>query len=309
MRLRSLFPYAIVGFKMRTFCWIFALAIIAPAWGQKAPAPAKLEFEVASIRPSGPLVPGQLGIGVHIDGAQVTARFFTLKAYLAYAYSLKNYQITGPDWIASDRYDITAKLPGGGNPQQVPEMMQSLLEKRFQVKLHFEKKPYPVYALVVAKGGLKIQALPRDPADEAVDPSKNTSEVAVGGGRGGLSVNLGHGSSISLGGNKVQAKKLSMPTLAEWLSRFEDRPVIDMTQVSGKYDLTLEFTPEDYRAMIIRAATSSGINLPPAARPQEDASDGALQTALQTVGLKLESRKSPIDMMIVDHAEKTPIEN
>jgi uncharacterized protein (TIGR03435 family) len=247
---------------------------------------------------------------VHIDGAQVTARLFTLKAYLGYAYNLKPYQITGPDWITSDRYDITAKIPHGVSVQRVPDMMQALLEQRFQLKMHRDRKSFPVYALVVAKSGLKMRPVPPDP-DEAADASTNTPDIAVGGGRGGLSVNLGHGSSISLGGNQIVGKKVPMPSLADWLSRFEDRPVVDMTEVKGRYDLALQFTPDDYRAMLIRAASAGGINIMSleAARPQDDSSTAGLQTALQTLGLRVEPRKSLVDVLIVDHAEKTPTAN
>jgi uncharacterized protein (TIGR03435 family) len=293
---------------MRAPFYLLAFIFTNLAWSQTAPA--RPEFEVASIRLSGPMVPGQLGIGVHIDGAQVTARLFTLKAYLGYAYGLKPYQITGPDWITSDRYDITAKIPHGVSMQRVPDMMQTLLEQRFQMKMHRDKRSFPVYALVVAKSGLKMRPLPPDP-DDAADASKNTPDVAVGGGRGGLSVNFGHGSSISLGGNQIVGKKVSMPSLADWLSRFEDRPVVDMSEVKGKYDLALQFTPDDYRAMLIRAASAGGVNIMAleASRPQDDSSTAGLQAALQTLGLRVEPRKSLIDILIVDHAEKTPTAN
>src|SRR5690349_9507477 len=132
------------------------LSVLASAmmWGQAAPA--HLEFEVASIRPSGPLVPGQLGIGLHIDGAQVRCNFLSITDYLDMAYKVKNYQVSGPDWLKSDRFDISAKLPEGATRAQVPEMIKTLLATRFQVKLHTEMKPLPVYALVAAKGGAKI---------------------------------------------------------------------------------------------------------------------------------------------------------
>ena len=276
-------------------------------WGQTA-APATLEFEVASIRPSGPLVPGELSIGLHIDGAQIRGRFFSLKDYLGMAYKLKNYQITGPDWIASDRFDITAKLPDGATKAQVPDMLESLLISRFQIKMHRETKPFPVYGLVVAKGGLKMEALKAD-GDSDGDTGKGV-DVTASGARGGVSVNLGKGSSFSMVNDKVVAKKLTMTAFADLLARFEDRPVIDMTDVKGSYDLTLEFNPEDFRNMMIRSAIAAGVSLPPEAlRLLDGASDSGLETALQTVGLKLEPRKAPIEMLVVDHAEKAPTEN
>jgi uncharacterized protein (TIGR03435 family) len=287
---------------------LFAATVASVRLWSQAAEPAKLEFEVASIRPSGPLVPGELSIGLHIDGAQIRGRYFSLKDYLGMAYKLKNYQITGPDWVASDRFDITAKLPEGAKADQVPEMLQSLLASRFEIKMHRETKPFPVYGLLVAKGGLKLEALKMD-ADGGGDSGKSV-DVTASGARGGVSINLGKGSSFSMANNKVEVKKLTMVSFADLLARFEDRPVVDMTDVKGSYDFTLEFTPEDFRTMMIRSAIAAGVTLPPEALHLLDgASDSGLQTALQTVGLKLEPRKAPIEVLIVDKADKSPIEN
>lgn len=293
---------------MRFICGIACgLFVSAAAWGQTGPA--KPEFEVASIRPSGPQVPGQLGLGLHIDGAMVRSTYFSLADYLGIAYKLKNYQITGPDWIKSERFDINAKLPEGANRDQVPEMLKALLESRFQLKMHRESRPFPVYALVVAKGGLKMQPLAEDPADNG-DAPKEGVDVNAAGNRNGVSVSLGRGSSFSIGNDKVVVKKLGMAQLADLLARFEDRPVVDLTEVKGAYDLSLELAPEDFRAMTIRSAIAAGVNLPPEALKLLDgASDSSLHTALQAVGLKMEPRKEPIEMLVIDHAEKAPTEN
>ncbi len=283
-------------------CMVASAAI----WGQSAPVHA--EFEVASIRPSGPLTPGQLGIGLHIDGAQVRCTYLSLNDYFGIAYKVKNYQVSGPDWITSDRFDINAKLPDGAGRDQVPEMLKTLLETRFQIKSHRDTKQFPVYALLVGKDGLKIKPLPED-ADGAGAPRADV-EVKAAGSRNGVTVDLGKGSSFSIGANKVEAKRLTMVALADMLARFEDRPVVDMTGVKGVYDLSLEVTPEDFRAMTIRSAIAAGVQLPPEAiRLLDGASDGSLQTALQTLGLKLEARKAPIEVLVIDHAEKVPTDN
>src|SRR5215510_4537776 len=126
--------------------------------------PARLSFEVASIRPSAGAVPPQgVAAGARIDGAQFRTTYLTLKDYIGMAYRLKLYQISGPDWIGSDRFDVAATLPAGSLPAQVPEMMQTLLEDRFQLKVHREKKEFPVYALEVSSTGLKIKESPPDP--------------------------------------------------------------------------------------------------------------------------------------------------
>jgi uncharacterized protein (TIGR03435 family) len=289
-------------FAQGTIALILASALFA--------AESKPEFEVASIRPSAPLVPGELGIGLHIDGAQVRCKYFSLSDYLGIAYKLKNYQIAGPDWIKSERFDINGKLPEGANREQVPEMLKALLESRFQLKMHHESRPLPVYALIQTKGGIKLKELPPDPVETADAEKAGGFDVNAAGSRNGVSINLGRGSSFSIGNNKLEAKKLTMTGLADMLARFEDRPVLDMTQLTGKYDCTLEIQPEDFRAMTIRSAIAAGVQLPPEAlRLLDNASDSSLHSALESVGLKLEPRKAPIDVLVVDQAAKAPTEN
>src|SRR5579871_5576333 len=115
---------------MRLSCGI-PVAIIAITGVLAQTSPQRAEFEVASVRPSGPIVPGQLGIGLHVDGAQVRCNYLSLIDYLGIAYRVRSYQISGPDWLASDRFDISAKLPDGATRAEVPAMLQSLLTERF----------------------------------------------------------------------------------------------------------------------------------------------------------------------------------
>ena len=147
---------------MHVIRWVVsALLVSLPALSQTAPP--RPEFEVASIRPSGPQPPSTLGIGLHIDGAQVTFNYLALRDYIAMAYDLKNYQISGPDWLATTRFDIAGKVPAGTGRDQVRPMLRSLLEDRFQMKTHRDTKEFAVYALVVAKGGPKMKESPLDP--------------------------------------------------------------------------------------------------------------------------------------------------
>jgi len=267
------------------------------------------QFEVASIRPAPPPVPGQVSLGLRIDGSQVSLRQFALRDELAVAFNLKQYQISGPDWLATAKFDIVAKLPDGAPRDQVRAMLEALLTDRFQIKAHHESKDFPVYALVVAKGGLKMKELPAEPS-EATDGEPGGVNVQVSGGRGGVTANYGHGSFFTIADNRIDAKKMQMNYVADMLARFEDKPVVDMTELKGKYDFTLSFTEEDYRAMMIRAAISSGMALPPEAiHLMESASGDSIFSALQAVGLKLESRKAPLDVLVIDHIEKTPTEN
>ena len=277
----------------------------AAAFAQSSPRP---EFEVATVRPSAQTLEAGVTAGVKIDGVQFHSAFLTLKDYLGLAYRVKIYQISGPDWISSDRFDISATMaPGTGT--QIPEMMQRLLEDRFQIKLHREKKDFPVYVLEVAKGGLKMQETGPDP-DPANADARTPVTISGSGNAQGVSVNLGRGSSYTFGNNKFEGKRLTMAMIAGTLERFVDRPIVDMTDLKGAYDITLDVTPEDYRAMLIHAAVAAGVSLPPEAlRLLDGASVPSLFDAVQKVGLKLDARKAPLDMIVIDDARKTPTEN
>jgi len=282
---------------------LIALSATA-AFAQNPPRP---EFEVATIRPSAQGIQEGATAGVRIDGAQVRCAALTLKDYIGMAYRIKLYQVSGPDWIGSDRFDISATIPAGVPAAQMPEMMQRLLEDRFQVKIHHEKKDFPVYALEVAKGGLKAQESAPDP--NASD-TKAPLTIAGSGSAQGISVNLGRGSSYSFANNKFEANRVDMPTLAAVLERFVDRPIVDMTDLTGHYDFALPVTDEDYRVMLIHAGVNAGVTLPPQAlRLLDGASTPSLFDALQRVGLKLDARKAPLDVVVIDEVRKTPTEN
>jgi uncharacterized protein (TIGR03435 family) len=267
------------------------------------------EFEVASIKPSAPDAPGKANAGLHIDGAMVRYSSLSLDLYLVMAYNLKNYQISAPDWMASGRWDITAKLPDGADPKQIPQMLQVLLRDRFQMKMHRETKEFPVYGLVLGKRELKLKESPPNPAAEGVEPPRSAN-IAASGSSAGTVVTYGNGAYFTLGDNKFVGKKLPLSTIADALARFADRPVVDMTNLKGDYDFTMEFSPEDFRAMMIRAFIVAGVSLPPEALKLADASSGdTLFSAVEALGLKLEPRKAPLEMLVIDQALKTPTEN
>jgi uncharacterized protein (TIGR03435 family) len=223
---------------------------------------------------------------------------------------LKLYQISGPDWIGTDRFDIAASLPEGTLPAEIPRMTQSLLEDRFQLKVHLEKKDFPIYALEIAKGGLKMTPAPPSPELEKAD-SKAPQEFTGTGSSQGVSVNLGRGSSFSFSNNKFEVKRLNMASLAGTLERFLDRPVVDMTDLTGSFDFSIDVTAEDYRAMLLRSAVVAGVVLPPDVLRLLDGSSSpeSLFDGLAKLGLKLEARKAPLDALVIDAALRTPTEN
>ena len=299
---------------MRVFSWVFGTLVAGTAAFAQT-TPARPEFEVASIRPSGAQPPNSATIGLHIDGAQVSFNYLSLKDYLTIAYQLKLYQISGPEWVGSTRFDITAKLPAGAKREDVPPMLQALFEDRFQMKTHRESKEFPVYALVVVKGGPKLKESPLDPEvgesgpGDPGAPKPGGLNVSASGGRGGMNISYGRGSGFTFGNGKFEGKKLPMATFVEALARFMDRPVIDMTDLKSTYDFTLEVTPEDMMAMQVRAAIAAGVTLPPEAMRLLQSPGDSLFAAVQALGLKLESRKAPLDVLVIDQIQKAPTEN
>jgi uncharacterized protein (TIGR03435 family) len=265
-----------------------------------------LEFEVASIKPA-PEQFQQTNIGVHIDGAQVRYSYLSLKDLISLAYNIKLPQVSGPEWLGSQRFEIAAKLPDGANMSQVPAMLQTLLEDKFGLKSHRDNKEFPVYTLEVAKSGLKMKESETDTNAGAPPPSVN---VAASGSAAGVSVNLGGGSYYSFANSRFEAKKLAMQRFVDILIRFMDRPVVDMTGLKGNYDFILDVSQEDYNAMLIRAALNSGVVLPPQALRALDISSGdSLAIALQKVGLSLTPRKAPLEVLVVDSIQKAPSNN
>jgi uncharacterized protein (TIGR03435 family) len=270
-------------------------------------SPSHLEFEVASVRHSLDSRPEAVSVGLRMDGSQARISFYAIRDYIAMAYRVRSSQVNGPDWMAMERFDLNAKLPAGATAAQVPEMLQAFLTDRFQLKMHREKKEFPVYALIVGKGPLKLKETP--PGAGASD-SKGAVDMAVTGGASGVSMNLGNGSYYSFGNNKFEAGRVSMDGLVRMLETYVDRPILNLTELKGNYDLTLNLTPEDYQAMLIHAAVNNGVVLPPQAlRLMDTGSTASLLDALQQVGLKLDARKSPLDALVIDQILKTPTEN
>jgi len=269
-------------------------------------AQERLEFEVASVKPySISQADASVTLGARVDGAQVRMVGLTMRDLLASAYRVKVYQIVAPDWVSTERYDINAKLPSGVSPEKLPEMTEALLKDRFGLRMHREKKEMPVYALILGKPPLKLTEVVVDknaPAPAAV-------EVSGTGGANGLSVNMGNGSSYSLAGGKFTAKKINAATAVGVLERFTDRPMMDLTELKGYYDFEFTVTPEELQTMMIRAAISAGVQLPPQALRLLDSGGNPIVDAVEQVGLKIESRRMPVEMIVIDQIQKTPTDN
>ncbi|HTY63317.1 MAG TPA: TIGR03435 family protein [Acidobacteriota bacterium] len=260
---------------MKTFR---SLGIAAIFWGVFfiplfAQTPPKLQFEVATVRPSPPIsslaaqaASGKIDLGMRADATQFDMKFMSLTNLIATAYKVKPYQIDGPDWMKTQLWEIHAKLPEGSTKEQIPEMLQSLLTERFKLTFHRESREQPVYALTVSKSGLKMKeavAEPATPAPEA-DAAKSTAPKESGGKEamtlstpeGEMKVNMkqqGNTVTVDVGkAGKMQMimdenphmrwemPKATMAEFVEILTQFSDRQVVDMTELKGPYQVVLE---------------------------------------------------------------------
>jgi uncharacterized protein (TIGR03435 family) len=272
-----------------------------------ARAAARREFEVATIKPSAGQA-DRANVGVRISGSQVRIADLTLKDYIGLAYGIRSGQVTGPDWVGQERFDISAKFPDDVKTGDLALMLQTLLADRFQLVVHREAKDLPVYELAVAKSGLKLREAVPDA--NAVPVRPGTTNVAASGSAAGVDMDLGGGASFSLANNKLEIRKMTMASMADSLTRLVDRPVIDKTGLAGIYDLTLEFTPEDYTGLMVRGGLNAGVVLPPQAlRALDVASANPFAIPLENYGLTLESRRAPVDLVVVDSMQKTPKDN
>ena len=289
--------------KMRRYaCALVLVALAAPVTAQEAKPEAT--FEVASVRPSPEGPPAQGAAGVHITQQQVRFAYLSLRDYISIAYTLPVHLISGPDWINSTRFDIAAKFPEGVVEGQFPQMLQALLRDRFKLQAHRESRESPVYALEVAPGGLKITAVPDD------TPKDAPFSVTSSGDQNGVSVDLGQGSSFTFTNTKLELRRVLIPALVDTLGRFMDRPILNLTKLDGRYNISFPITPEEYMPMMVRSAVNAGITLPPQAlQLLDNPAISSVVDGLKSVGLLLQARRAPLDMLVVDSIERTPTEN
>ena len=324
--------------------WLCCM-VHAQSTADAKPAEAKLEFEVASIKPSAPPgrgvirkdSPGGPGSG---DPGRVTYTFSTIRDLMVDAYGVKRYQVSGgPKWLDSEPFDIVAKVPGGATKEQVKVMLQNLLSERFKLTLHRETKELPMYALVVGAKGPKLKdsnftdSQPKEGRGEAgapaaappppLRPSLEKSRIKIGpdgcpetppmaGGRAGNFM------MMTPNGECMISNGQTMDGLARQLSNRFDRPVIDQTGLKGQYDLRLRFDPSSMPGgrggtiMMIKDGPGPGpASADPANRiaPDGDPPPSIFNALQQQLGLKLEAGKGTVELLVIDHVEKTPTEN
>ncbi len=264
------------------------------------------KFEVASIKPTAASDPRRMMFGMQ-PGGRFTASNVTLKQLIMFSFGIREYQVSGlPGWADSDRYDVSAKGEDDGSAaapnralseaemktrqEKNRAMMQDLLAERFGFKFHRETKEMPIYALVVAKGGPKLLESKPD-APDIIEGASGPSAS----GRGGPQQ---RGQMIRMGRGTITGQQMSMAMLATQLSSMLGRNVLDKTGVTGQFDIKLSWSPDEGQGVMMRGAGED--------RPEPSASDGpSVFTALQEqLGLKLDSTKGPVEMIVVDKIEK-----
>ena len=298
------------------------IALIACA-GLLMGQPAGPSFEVATIHPSSPdqtigqqIAQGRLHVGMSISQSRVDIKFLTLADMIPIAYRVKPNQIAGPDWMKNDRWDILAKLPERASQDQAPEMLRSLLFERFKLQTHKETREQNAYAVSVVKEGLKLKPAIADSSALALDANKSTEVVSAQQGKLERSAD---GKTVTLSGGPAGVMRMTMPTeqdpettkiemrvsiatLTDLLNL--DKPVVDLTELKDVYEVSLAL-PNDAAKGLLRAAMGLGS----LGGPQEPTDAAAIAQALQKVGLKLESRKVPVEVIVVDRLERKPTDN
>ncbi|MGA1983019.1 MAG: TIGR03435 family protein [Acidobacteriaceae bacterium] len=323
-----------------------APAPAATASSQPAPA-AKLEFDVASVRASAPLDVQKLTadmqagkmprMGARVDGLLAEYNYMSLKDLIVTAYKVKEYQVTGPDWMGTQRFDISARMPEGSTKDDAPKMLQALLADRFKLVIHRSTQDHPVLALVMGKDGPKLKDSPAAPAPIDPDAPLAKGEMKMDTQNGPIRItthpdgtiteNMGAKGTyrIKMDGQTMHldADTMTMSGFADMLTNVMQmgggggKPVVDMTELKGNYQVAVDISMAEIIAFARSQAESMGITMPQApggggaaAAEASDPGGGvSVFKSVEALGLKLESRKAPVEQIIVDSVEKTPTEN
>jgi len=249
-----------------------------------AQSDATPSFDVASVKPASPDARGSRctgGPGTS-DPGFLTCENYSLSFLVMMAYNLRGFQLARPAWMDAARYNVVAKIPPGTDRRQFGLMQQRLLAERFRLQAHFEKKDMTVYELTVEKGGPKLK--------ESQEPAADKPEATWRSPAGGPPVRTMA---------RVDRKGESVGDLASFLSNQLGLPVTDATGLSGRYDYTLSFLMEP-------GGRAAG---PASNGPEPEFGISLIDAVREQLGLRLEKKKGQADVLVVDHAEKVPIEN
>jgi len=285
---------------------VVSLTNAASAQEQSPPPPppaseGEVKFEVTSVKKSGPMQPGPIRFGMQ-PGGRFTVTQMPVGSLITMAYGIQRFQlIGGPDWLNSDRFDINAIAEDGplvpsqpGMPNRMQLLLRSLLKERFALVIHNETRELPLSYLVLAREDGKLgerlrpstvdcRALMAPRAKEGappLPPPTKPGEVPQCGMRGGF--------------GQIAAGSVTMANFASMLAGMLNRPVYDRTNLTGNFELQIEYTPDQMPQIPAGVTLPPGITLP--------SSDGpSLNTALrEQLGLKLEATRGPVEVTVID---------
>lgn len=249
-----------------------AWAVAAPPRSMAADAPTV--FEVATIKLSNPDTPAAFK-AFRINGREMLALNTTLADLITFAYGVHTRQVSGgPSWMENDKFDVTGRplAEGVPNQEQFRGMIKSLLADRFKLAVHTEKKDLPAYVLTVGNRGHRLTQNTGDPNGLPTLNLKGMGALFV------VNANMGHLAAA----------------LQSWVF---DRPVVDRTGLPGRFDFTLNWTPDESQGR------SFGPR-PPAPTPDSNAPPGFFTAIQEQLGLRIEPQTAPVDIIVIDRVEK-----
>lgn len=287
---------------------IAVLIAFQSAFAQDLPS-----FEVASVKPvalgSGGQTATERDRALAGAGGRVDLRAIDLGSLVIRAFDLQPDQLRGPSWLNSQAYQISAVIPAGTPPEKIPLMFQSLLAERFQLKYHREAAVAPAYTLVVDPKGAKLK--PGIPGGDLDEPqiTKAPNGLVTAKARGPFGI---YTLTVVNGTMHYEFPNISMKDLAQFLNqaarRVLDLPVVDSTDVTGRYQVSLDLEQAEIHGPGVRQRADSSGN-PPEATTATDPAGSSIRTSLAGQGLRLVRKTVTQPKFIIDQIERTPTEN
>ncbi|HEX4230381.1 MAG TPA: TIGR03435 family protein [Bryobacteraceae bacterium] len=257
----------------------------------KAQPLTQRRFDVASIKPA---APNARGIFIRPIAGGIAITNMPVKELIVIAYRVQLFQISGgPPWINSEHYDISAKSEDPPKRGEIPLMLQALLADRFQLAIHRETKELPIYALVLARKDGKL--------GPKLIESKGNSCTAVDPNKPPPPPEPGKPPVLPCGGmmmrpNALRAASIYAGDLTQNFSRLLGQTVVDKTGLTGKYDISMDWTPDESQA--------AGLPGPPPSPHSEPGGPSFFTAIREQLGLKLEAQKGPVETIVIDRVEK-----
>jgi uncharacterized protein (TIGR03435 family) len=325
---------------------LLLISVWAPRTIAAQPAPPKFTFDVATIRPSPPPDPAKIRaeiqagrmprVGPRVTSSRAEYISMNLKDLIALAWNLRGYQVSGPDWLTSERFDVEATMPEGATKDDAPAMLRALLSDRFKLTAHEDMEDHKVLALLVGKNGAKLKRSESAPQPVDENAPLKPNELIMDGPDGpvrmirnpdgSMKFDLGMRGTVAVkldAANqalRIESSMVTMggftDTLSVLLGQMGGQQVVDQTGLKGNYELAVEISLADLMSM----AQSQGFGPPPSPPPagggantgpiaSDPSGASSVYQSVKQLGLELNERTAKVKRLVIDHVEKTPTEN